>query len=126
VSNPATVADLADRFWRPLTIREQTIGQTWLDDAYGLLAARLPLLEANVLAGTVQTNDVVRVVCAMVARVFGNPEGKNQEAIDDYSYRRADAVADGILRVTSDEIGDLTPGRKSNRSVRLIAYGETL
>jgi len=39
-----------------------------------------------------------------VLRVLRNPDGKVQEGIDDYTYRRADAVADGALYLTPAEI----------------------
>lgn len=124
MTNPATVDDLDGRFFRPLTDREQSIGQQWLDDAYDLLLDRRPTLEADVTAATVKESTVIRVVCAMVGRVFSNPEGKNREQIDDYSYGRSDAVADGSLYVAADELADVTPGRVSNRSIRLVRDGD--
>jgi hypothetical protein len=82
-------------------------------------------LEADVTAGTVKESTVVRVLCAMVARVFINPEGNLSEQIDDYSYSRDALVASGALTVTQAELADITPGRRASRSVRLIAHGET-
>lgn len=124
MTNPASVSDLEARFWRPLTDREQQIAQIKLDDAYDMLLDRRPNLEVDVAAGNVKTSIVVRVLCSMVGRVFSNPEGKNQEAIDDYSYRRDPVVATGEMHVTPTELADITPGRQGNRSVRLVAYGQ--
>jgi hypothetical protein len=125
MANPASTIDLGLRFHRPLTDREQSIAQQWLDDAYDLLLGRRPTLEADVTAGTVKESTVVRVLCAMVARVFINPEGNLSEQIDDYSYSRDALVASGALTVTQAELADITPGRRASRSVRLIAHGET-
>ncbi len=123
MANPAEVADIIAR-WRPLTAQETTNATALLADAWALLLARRPTLEADITAGTVSEENVVRVVVAMVLRVLRNPEGKLEESIDDYSYKRDAAVSTGGLYVTSDELADLTPGRRRQRSVRLVAYGD--
>lgn len=74
--------------------------------------------------GTVVTANVIRVVVAMVLRVLKNPDGYDTEAIDDWSGRRNALVADGLLRVTSEELADVTPGRRGRRSLRMVAYGD--
>ena len=121
--NPAIVDDIEDR-WRPLNAQETTNATALLADAWALLLARRPTLEADMTAGTVSEENVIRVVVAMVLRVLRNPEGKLEESIDDYSYRRDSATSTGGLYVTSDELADLTPGRRRQRSVRLVAYGD--
>jgi hypothetical protein len=121
--NPATTADIEAR-WRPLTEAEATTAATLLGDAWWILVGRLPNLEANMTAGTVATENVIRVLCAMVLRVLKNPEGKLEEQVDDYRYRRDSAISSGELLVTSDELADLTPGRARSKSVRLVAYGD--
>jgi len=122
--NPATTSDIAAR-WRPLTAQETTNAVAFLEDAWALLVARRPTLEADLLAGTVSTSNAVRVVTAMVLRVLRNPEGKLSEQIDDYKYTRAEAIGSGLLHVTDDELADITVvARRGQRSVRLVAYGE--
>jgi hypothetical protein len=123
-TNPASTSDLEDRFYRDLTSRERALAQVWLDDAYDLLIGRRPTLEADVTAGTVTEATVIRVVCSMVARVFSNPEGKVAENIDDYGYRRSEAVSDGLLYVSPDELADITPRGSHRTSVRLVVYGD--
>jgi hypothetical protein len=49
------------------------------------------------------------VLVDAVVRVLRNPDGKLQESIDDYSYRRADSVADGALYLTDEEWRLLRP-----------------
>ena len=120
----ATVDDLGDRFFRPLTARELEIGPVWLDAAYRKLLQRRPALEANIAAGTVSRAAVVDVLSAMVLRVFSNPEGKDRESIDDYSYGRSAVVRDGLLHVTPDELADITPAGGRRHSVRLVIYGD--
>lgn len=124
MSNPATTTDLEVR-WRTLSNGETVNAEAFLDDAWVLLQGRRPTIAADVLAGTVSTSNVVRVICSMVLRVLKNPDGKSEERIDDYSYRRDAGVAAGALYVTADELGDLTPGGRSRyRSVRLVAYDD--
>lgn len=123
MTNPASVSDLQARFFRDLTPRELAIAQQWLDDAYEVLLGRRASLEADVVAGTVKESTIVRVVVGMVSRVFSNPDGKLEEHIDDYSYRRDSLVSSGALHLTSDELADITPGRAVRRSVRLTIYG---
>jgi hypothetical protein len=123
MANPAVVADVAAR-WRPLTTQETTNATAFLGDAWALLLSRRPTLEADITAGTVTTANVVRVVVAMVLRILRNPDGWDQESIDDWSGRRNALIADGVLRVTPDELADITPGRATRKSVRLVVYGD--
>lgn len=123
MANPTTVTDLEAR-WRPLTADETLNADAFLEDAWWLLLGRRPNLEADITAGTVSEGNVRRVVSAMVLRILRNPEGKLEEAIDDYRYRRDALVASGLLHVTGDELADITPGRSRHRSARLVIYGD--
>jgi hypothetical protein len=124
--NPVTPSDIEDR-WRPLTERETINADALLEDAWALLTGpnKRPTLEADMAAGTVASGNVVRVVSAMVLRVLKNPEGKLEESIDDYRYRRDALVSSGALHVTADELADITPVRSGKRnSVRLVVHGD--
>lgn len=125
MSNPVSISHIEARF-RALTDAETINAQAWLADAWALVLDRRPLIESYITAGTVSTASVIRVVSAMVVRVLQNPEGKLEESIDDYSYRRDSAVSGGQLYLTDDELNTLTPVdlTGSVRSVRLVAYGE--
>lgn len=125
MTNPITLSDVEDRFYRPLTDRELVNTKAWLSDSWWLLTTRLPALESNVTATTVPLANVRRVVVAMVHRLLKNPEGFVTESIDDYSYRRATLVASGALSLEDDERALLIPGgRRKVNSHRLRAYGE--
>ena len=121
--NPASLTDVEAR-WRTLSDQESINASAFLDDAWAYLIDRLPLLEANMTAGTVSSANVVRVVCAMVLRLLKNPNGYDSESIDDYTYRRNAIMAPGLLMATPDELADITPGRKRRSSVRLVIYGD--
>lgn len=124
-TNPATSDDLEDRFYRELTAKERLSAQTWLDDAWNMLLDRRPALPDDIAAATVREATVIRVVVGMVMRVFKNPEALTKESLDDYALERAAAISAGELYVSPADLADVTPGRKSQRSVRLIAYGQT-
>lgn len=108
MTNPATTADLVAR-WRPLSTQETTNGTTFLADAWRMLRRRVTTIEADIAADT--TGDLaaeaVRVMCTAVLRVMKNPDGKRQEAIDDYSWTRDQAVAAGLLYFMDEELDDL-------------------
>jgi hypothetical protein len=112
VTNPATTADLESR-WRPLTTQQTVNGQTFLDDAWGILRRRIPTLEAAMAdpdTGADLTAEVVRIMATAVLRVMKNPDGKRQESIDDYSWTRDQAVSAGLLYFSDLELDDLVPG----------------
>lgn len=124
MANPATVADIEAR-WRPLVGQELTNADVFLDDAWALLLGRRPTLDDDLIAGTVSETNVIRVLCAMVIRVLRNPEGYLEESVDDYRYRRDAVLSTGLLHVTADELADISPGRRTRQSVRLVSYGDS-
>ena len=125
MANPATVSDVEAR-WRDLTSTELINAEAFLADAWAMLLARRPTLDADITAGTVSTENAIRVVTAMVIRIMRNPDGKLSETIDDYSYTRDRLISTGALHVTPEELADLTPsGYKRAKSVRLVAHGES-
>ena len=123
MANPADISDIESR-WRPLSAQEAVNATAFLSDAWAMLLGRRPSLDADITAGTVSTDNVTRVVCAMVLRVMKNPNGFASETIDDWSGTRDALIASGELRITSDELADVTPGRRGQRSTRLVAYGD--
>lgn len=123
----ATVADVEDR-WRPLSDTEATVAGTWLADASDLLRARVPTVDARIADASLSLAFVAAVVARAVLRVLRNPDGKISESIDDYTYRRADAVADGSLYIAAEDLALLRPAAAVARSssVRLLARGYEL
>lgn len=120
---PATVEDIEAR-WRPLSDQEALNAQAFLGDAWWLLLSRRPLLSTWLASGEVNEGNVARVIVAMVLRILKNPDGWDEEAVDDWRGRRNSLTASGVLTVTPDELADITPGRKRRSSVRLVIYGE--
>lgn len=113
MTNPASTADVVAR-WRPLSTQETTNAQTFLDDAWLMLRRHFTTLGVDIedLIGDDSDlgADVVRVMVTAVLRVLKNPDGLQQESIDDYTYRRDEAVSAGLLYFGDDELDGLVPG----------------
>jgi hypothetical protein len=104
----ATTDDVADR-WQPLTGSQVRAASAMLDQISALVRLRQPGIDEE-MAADVNLAVVVRgTVAGAVLRVLRNPDGKVQESIDDYAYRRADAVADGALYLTDREWASFSP-----------------
>jgi hypothetical protein len=125
---PATITDLTERSFRPLTEAEQQVGGVLLEDAWNLILTHRPHVEAKVAADPAFRALVVQVQCAMVLRVVKNPEGYLSEQIDDYQYRRDSAVSAGALYVSDAELallGNASGGSEGAWTIntRPIGYG---
>lgn len=126
MSNPATPSDVHDRWLSDTPLPDDGKVQAKLDDAWTLLLTRDSTIDARQTAGTLDANLVRFVLCSMVLRVLLNPEGKRQEAIDDYSWTRDSALSAGEMYVSDAELLLLAPKYTGTTrgSVRLVAYGE--
>lgn len=109
----AAPIDVADQ-WRPLSDAEGVTATVLLGRVSALIRLRHPDMDARVAADPDYATVVAGISVDAVLRVLRNPDGKVQESIDDYTYRRADAVSDGVLYVTDAEWALLTPGSVSN------------
>lgn len=112
--NPATGADLEARSLRTLTPQELAVGTQLLDDAWAIITSARPwvadVVDDPTPAGVRLRSLVVQIACAMVLRVINNPDGKLQEQIDDYSWRRDAAVSTGSLYLSDAESALIGPG----------------
>jgi hypothetical protein len=119
--NPAVQADIEAR-WRPLSDAERPAAAVRLDDAWWLLTGRAPSLEADMAAGTVATQNVVRVVADIATRVLRNPEGFEVESVDDWRGQRSALVASGVLHVTDEELAAVRPSSALGAAFTVIPY----
>jgi len=120
------VSDLEAR-WRPLSASESVVAESFIADALSILTVRRPNLATDVTAGIVTQQSLSWVVASMVLRVLKNPDGKGEESIDDYRYKRDVAIASGALYVSDDELRLITGVVIPRvRGVRLLANGELL
>jgi hypothetical protein len=108
----ATVEDLRGRLLgRDLTADEEAKAPQYLADASAIMRGRFPSLDTN----TPET--AVGVCCAMVLRVFQNPDGKRIESIDDYSYTIDSARSAGELYLSDAEAAQLRPAPRTAFSI---------
>lgn len=124
-TNPAIANDLAARSLRPLSDVELAWGATKLDDAWNIILAKLPSVGARLdgFPPAPFVSLVIQVECAMVLRVLGNPEGKLQETIDDYSYRLDQSVSTGALYLSDAEAALLTTSGGSENAFTIRPAG---
>lgn len=109
MASPATITDLMERSFRPLTEPEQQVGLTLLEDAWNLIVTNRPHAADRISEPTYLAL-VKQIQCAMVLRVIRNPDGFLSEQIDDYTYRRDSAVSDGSLYLSDAELALLGAG----------------
>lgn len=119
----ASSQDVAAR-WRVLSAAEASLATVLLTDAEGIVRVRVPSVDARVADGTLPADVVAGVLARMVLRVMRNPDGKVSESVDDYSYRRADAIADGSLYLALDEIETLSPAGGSGEAFTISPQGQ--
>lgn len=118
----ATAGDVEAR-WRSLTAEEYRVANILIGDASGIVRVRVPSVDARIADGSLDPDVVRGVVARMVLRVMRNPDGKVQESIDDYAYRRADAVADGALYLSDEERSVISPARGTGGAFTIRPYG---
>ena len=106
----ATVTDVQVRLGRPITSAAEIAQVTaWLTDVEALIKVRIPDLDQRVLAGQVDESIVSLVEAQVVVRKVKNPDGKQNERIDDYSYGLTTDAARGDLFLTDEEWALLLP-----------------
>jgi hypothetical protein len=99
----ATAEDVQNRLPRILDTDEQRVVNTRLDDAERLIKRRITDLDAQIVAGTIDQDDVIMVESDMVLRLIRNPDGYQSETDGSYSYTISQQVASGVLEVLASE-----------------------
>lgn len=124
----ATTYDVEARLQRNLSGVELTAAVVFLQEASGIARRAIPDIDASIATDVNLTEVVAGRIAAAVARVLRNPDGLVQESIGAYAYRRADAVADGALFLSADELTQMRPAASSRRigSQKLLARGYEL
>jgi hypothetical protein len=89
---------------RPLTDPELTAARALIDEVSARARISVPGIESLVAFSDDHAVVVAGRLADAVARVLRNPDGKVQESIDDYAYRRSDAVADGTLYLSPEDV----------------------
>lgn len=120
----ASVTDVQVRLGRPITDAAE-IAQisAWLGDVEALIKVRIPDLAQRVLDGLLDSEVVKLVEAQVVVRKVKNPDGKQNERIDDYSYGLTADAARGDLFLTDDEWDLLTPSATPSGAFTIRPFG---
>lgn len=95
--------------WRPLSVGDQAIAANWLDRASATIRHDVPGIDARITVDPNLGELAKGVAVDMVLRVMRNPEGKLEESIDDYRWRRDSTVSSGALYLSPAELASLVP-----------------
>ncbi len=124
--NPVTVVHLESR-WRPLSPAEEALATLLLADAWAVLNARVPNLDARTSAVPPEpllTGLLIQVETAMVRRVMSNPDGIRQESVGQWSYTRDQSLSSGALFVSAEELDLLLSPGQAGDAYSIIPFGE--
>lgn len=99
----AQISDVQTRLGRPLTDDETAQVPTLLGDVEMEIKARIPDLDDQVTAETIDSAAVVRVEASSVVRLIRNPNGYTSETNGDYSYQINYKLNPGELAITDKE-----------------------
>lgn len=102
----ANVSDVAAALGRPIddNLEIQQVN-TWITGAELLIQSKLGALH------TLDSDALQYVICECVARRIRNPDGKQNERIDDYSYGLTRDAAKAGLAITDEEWTMLAPNQ---------------
>ena len=100
----AVLTDVADRLGRAISESDEvTQVNTWIADAERKIARRIPDLAPRILDAKITPEDVTMVVAQAVVRKVKNPDGKQNERVDDYSYGLVSDSAQAEIYITDEE-----------------------
>ena len=117
----AYAADVAAR--RPLTTEETYSASVDLDRVSALMRQHSPNLDARIAANPDLGLIAAGIAVDAVLRVLDNPRGVVAETVGPWSFRRSDAVADGWLYLTAQELAQLNSGDAAPRGAFTIRPG---
>jgi hypothetical protein len=101
----ASAVDVTDRLGRDVSDDTAllTLITTRLADVERLILRRIPDLEAQITAATINVADVIQVEAEAVLRLARNPNGYISETDGSYTYEIAQNISSGTLEVLPGE-----------------------
>ncbi|WP_062077691.1 Gp19/Gp15/Gp42 family protein [Demequina globuliformis] len=120
----AVLTDVSTRLGRAISDADEVAQvEAWLSDVEAIIRARVPDLDDRVTDGNPAEAVVVMVEANAVVRKVKNPDGKQNERIDDYSYGLNSDYARGDLFLTDDEWELLLPSSGSQDAFSIHPRG---
>ena len=117
------IFDDIEGMWRPLSVAEQVVATNWLVRASAMVRANVPGLDVRIVTDPNLGVLATGVVVDMVLRVLKNPEGKLEESIDDYRYRRDSTTSSGALYLSPAEQASLMPSPATLGGAFVVSLG---
>lgn len=117
------IADDIAGMWRPLSAAEYVVATNWIVRASAMVRFNVPGLDARIVADPNLGVLAKGVVVDMVLRVLKNPDGKLEESIDDYRYRRDSATSSGALYLSAAEQSSLVPSLAGLGGAFVVSLG---
>lgn len=99
----AKAVDVQTIYGKSLTTEETTLVERRLEQVERKILRRIPDLDDQITAGTIDQDDVVDIEAEAVLRVIRNPEGLFSEQDGSYGYQLSREAADNSLRITAEE-----------------------
>ncbi len=120
----ANLSDVQTRLGRTVSDASEVAQiNAWLSDAETVITGRISNLVALVTAGTIPLATVVMVECRAVIRKINNPDGKQNERLDDYSFGLNPDQAKGEIFLTDEEWEMVTPDTGSAEAFTIRPRG---
>lgn len=99
----AKAVDVQAIYSKSLTTEETALVDRRLEQVERKILRRIPDLDDQITAGTIDRDDVVDIEAEAVLRVIRNPEGLYSEQDGSYGYQPSREAADNSLRITAEE-----------------------
>jgi uncharacterized protein YcaQ len=99
----AQAADVAALLARELSTEETALVERRLAQVERMLLRRIPDLDGQITAGTIDQDDVADIEAEAVLRLVRNPEGYASESDGTYSYQFNRETASGRLEILAEE-----------------------
>lgn len=113
------IADVAGRWGgHEVTDEEASLIEIRIGDVERKIRRRIKDLDARILAGTTDVEDVRQVVADAILRLVKNPDGYLSETDGNYTYMLSQDTASGKLMLTDEDW--ITLGWRASRMVVLI------
>src|SRR3954454_18381759 len=99
----AKVADVQAIYGKSLSTEETALVERRLAQVDRKILRRIPDLDDQITAGTIDQADVVDIEAEAVLRVIRNPDGLFSEQDGSYGYQLSREAADNSLRIPAEE-----------------------
>lgn len=118
----ANLQDVQTRLGRPISDAiEVAQVNAWIADVEATVQSRIDTLPERVAESPVYAALVTKIIAQIVCRKVKNPDGKQNERIDDYSYGLGSEAARADLKPTDDEWEELAPGTSTGSEAFTIS-----